>query len=214
MAGSDWYLFDGERQLGPLNWNELSHFLRVQDLSKLKVWREGLTEWVPAAELPELALARPPVPKASVNDHGQNTSKKRGRFNNFIAKNWRGEFSLATSYWLFGFLGNLFVSIFAAVVVAAFQLDSGYQPKAIFASISIAWAGIAAIAVWQSVGVWRSANRHINARTILGKRSPWAGLAKIAVFVGVLRLIGNFLSSGWPQLLEAGRISFLSCTEN
>lgn len=209
MAGSDWYLFDGERQLGPLNWNELSHFLRVQDLSKLKVWREGLTEWVPAAELPELALARPPVPTASVNDHGQNTSKKRGRFNNFIAKNWRGEFSLATSYWLFGFLGNLFVSIFAAVVVAAFQLDSGYQPKAIFASISIAWAGIAAIAVWQSVGVWRSANRHINARTILGKRSPWAGLAKIAVFVGVLRLIGNFLSSGWPQLLEAGRISFL-----
>jgi len=176
------------------------------------VWREGLAEWVVATELPELALAAsPPAPKASGIEGstlGDRTTESR-RFNNFIAMNWRGEFSLATSYWLFGFLGNLFAGILAAVMVAAFQSDGDYQPKAIFTSIFLVWAGIGAVAVWQLVGVWRSANRHIKARVLLGKKSPWAGLAKIAVVVGVLRLVGTFLSSGWPQLLEAGRMSFL-----
>jgi hypothetical protein len=208
MAGAGWYLFDGERQLGPLSRDELTHFLHGQDPSVVRVWREGLAEWVVATELPELApAASPPAPKATGIEGstlGDGATESR-RFNNFIAMNWRGEFSLATSYWLFGFLGNLFAGILAAVVVAAFQSDGDYQPKAIFASISLVWAGIGAIAIWQLVGVWRSANRHIKARILLGKKSPWAGLAKIAVVVGVLRLVGTFLSSGWPQLLEAGR---------
>ena len=205
-------MFDGERQLGPLSRDELTHFLHGQDPSVVHVWREGLAEWVVATELPELALAAsPPAPKASGIEGstlGDRTTESR-RFNNFIAMNWRGEFSLATSYWLFGFLGNLFAGILAAVMVAAFQSDGDYQPKAIFTSIFLVWAGIGAVAVWQLVGVWRSANRHIKARVLLGKKSPWAGLAKIAVVVGVLRLVGTFLSSGWPQLLEAGRMSFL-----
>jgi hypothetical protein len=212
MAGGGWYLFDGERQSGPLSRNELTHVLHGRDPSVVHVWREGLTEWVVATELPELALAGPPpIPTVSGSERGTSgvRTTKSGRFNNFIAMNWRGEFSLATSYWLFGFLGNLFAGILAAGVVAAFQSDGGYQPKAIFASISLVWVGIGAIAVWQLVGVWRSANRHIKARVLLGKKSPWAGLAKIAVFVGVLRLVGTFLSSGWPQLLETGRMSFL-----
>jgi hypothetical protein len=212
MAGGGWYMFDGERQLGPLSRDELTHFLHGQDPSVVHVWREGLAEWVVATELPELALAAsPPAPKASGIEGstlGDRTTESR-RFNNFIAMNWRGEFSLATSYWLFGFLGNLFAGILAAVMVAAFQSDGDYQPKAIFTSIFLVWAGIGAVAVWQLVGVWRSANRHIKARVLLGKKSPWAGLAKIAVVVGVLRLVGTFLSSGWPQLLEAGRMSFL-----
>jgi hypothetical protein len=167
-----------------------------------------------AADLTELAPATtlPPIPAVSGKAHSEAPvvgTTKSGRSNNFIAMNWRGEFSLATSYWLFGFLGNLFAGFLAAVIVAVFQSDGGYQPKAIFASISLVWLGIVAIAIWQSVGIWRSANRYIKARVLLGKKSPWAGLAKIAVFLGVLRLVGTFLSSGWPQLLETGRMSFL-----
>jgi hypothetical protein len=96
-------------------------------------------------------------------------------------------------------LGNLFAGVLAIAVTAAFQNDSGYQPRAIFASILLVWMGVIIIAIWQTVGVWRSANRHIKARVLLGKKSPWAGLAKIAVFFGILRLAGTFLSSGWPQ---------------
>ena len=134
---------------------------------------------------------------------------KPHRFNNFIAMNWRGEFSLGTTYWLFGFLGNLFAGVLAIAVMAAFQSDGGYEPRAIFATILLVWVGIVTIAIWQTVGVWRSANRHIKARVLLGKKSPWAGLAKLAVCFGALRLAGTFLTSGWPQLLETGRMSFL-----
>ena len=207
-------MFDGARQLGPLNLNELKRLLELQSSSAVRVWREGLDEWVAPADLLEFAPARPPpVPVISENERDQNVegviSERPHRFNNFIAMNWRGEFSLGTTYWLFGFLGNLFAGVLAVALAAAFQSGSGYQPKAIFAMIFLVWVGIGAVAIWQSVGVWRSASRHINARALLGKKSPWAGLAKVAVSIGVLRLAGTFLSSGWPQLLETGRMSFL-----
>jgi len=213
MADS-WYLFDGTRQLGPLSLNELKRLLEVQSVHNVQVWREGLKEWAAPSDLPEFAPVRPPpIPTISEDRPNQNaddqTATKSHRFNNFVAMNWRGEFSLGTTYWLFGFLGNLFAGVLAIAVIAAFQSDSGYQPRAIFATILLVWMGIVIIAIWQTVGVWRSANRHIKVRSLLGKKSPWAGLAKVAVFFGVLRLAGTFLSSGWPQLLETGRMSFL-----
>jgi hypothetical protein len=213
MADS-WYLFDGTRQLGPLSLNELKRLLEVQSSPGVQVWREGLKEWTAPFDLPEFAPVKPPpIPTVPEDRRSQNVddriATKPKRSGNFIAKNWRGEFSLGTTYWLFGFLGNLFSGILAIAVVAAFQSDTGYQPRAIFASILIVWMGIVIVSIWQTVGIWRSANRHIAARTLLGKKSPWAGLAKIAVFFGVLRLAGTFLSSGWPQLLETSRMSFL-----
>ena len=155
----------------------------------------------------------PPIPTISDDGRGQGAgddiATKPHRFNNFIARNWRGEFSLGTTYWLFGFLGNLFAGVLAIAVMAAFQSDGGYEPRTIFATILLVWVGIVTIAVWQTVGVWRSADRHIKARVLLGKKSPWAGLAKLAVCFGILRLAGTFLTSGWPQLWETGRMSFL-----
>jgi uncharacterized protein DUF4339 len=222
MADS-WYLFDGARQLGPLSLDELQHLLEVQSSPEVQVWREGLPQWAAPSDLPELVAARsPPVPANSEDGRDQRVDEiaaKPNRFNSFIAnnfvarsfiaRNWRGEFSLATTYWLFGFLGNLFAGALAAAVMVVFQSDIGYQPRAIFASILLLWIVIVTIAVWQTVGVWRSANRHIKARVLLGKKSPWAGLAKLAVLFGVLRLAGTFVTSGWPQLLETSRMSFL-----
>jgi hypothetical protein len=210
----NWYLFDGTRQLGPLSLSELKRLLEVQSSPNVQVWREGLKEWTAPFSLPEFAPARPPpVPTVPEDRHSQNVddriAKKPKRSSNFVVKNWRGEFSLGTTYWLFGFLGNVSADILAIAVVAAFQSDSGYQPRAIFASILIVWTGIVIVSIWQTVGIWRSANRHIEARALLGKKSPWAGLAKIAVFLGFIRLVATFLSSGWPQLLETGRMSFL-----
>ncbi|MGB8401585.1 GYF domain-containing protein [Bradyrhizobium sp.] len=209
-----WYVFDGARPLGPLGLNELKGLLEAQNSSATLVWREGLNEWVKPADLPEFAPARPPpIPVLSENERGQNTADviaaTPSRFGNFIAMNWRGEFSLGTTYWLFGVLGNLFAGALAIAVVAGFRSAGGFQPKAIFAAILLVWVGIGALAIWQSVGIWRSANRHIKARVLLGKKSPWAGLAKVAVFIGALRLVATFLTSGWPQLLETGRMSFL-----
>src|SRR5215475_3384657 len=212
-----WHFFDGARQLGPLSLVELRRLLDIQSSPMVRVWHEGLAEWTSPAELSEFGPARlpplpPPLPPVLPPDQFQDQSgsvPKAARFDNFVARNWRGEFSLATTYWAFGFLGNLVAGALAVGIVAAFQQTEGFQPVTIFASILLAWLVITGVATWQSVGVWRSANRHIGARTLLGKKSPWAVLAKVAVVLGIVRLAGTFVTSGAPQLVETGRMSFL-----
>lgn len=135
--------------------------------------------------------------------------KKPSRYNNFIARNWRGEYSLVTAYWGFGFLGNILAGLVPVFAAAAFQSKGGYDPRAIPATMITIWVGVLAIVTWQLVGVWRTANRHIAARVVLGKRSPWAALARVSVVFGMLRLVGTFASSGLPQLAETSRMAFL-----
>jgi hypothetical protein len=213
-----WYFFDGAKQLGPLSLVELKRLLDIQSSPMARVWHDGLADWTRPAELPEFETARPsplppPLPSDEIQGHrtrDQSSSiGKTHRFNNFVARNWRGEFSLATTYWLFGFLANLIAGAAAVGIVTAFQQAEGFRPVIIFASILSVWLVITSVGFWQSVGVWRSAKRHISARELLGKSSPWAILAKVAVVLGLFRLIGVFLVSGAPQLVEAGRMAFL-----
>jgi hypothetical protein len=129
------------------------------------------------------------------------------RFNNFVARNWRGEYSLARSYWLFGLLGGFAIDLFAFILED--RNSEPYHPRTIFAGLLLSWLFIAAITVWRLVGVWRSARRHIKTRRLVGKRSPWAHLAMVAVCLGTLRLAAAFVNSGGPQLWEMAQISFL-----
>ena len=127
----------------------------------------------------------------------------------FISRNWRGEYPLAVSYWVFGFLSNLIIIFIVAFVTAAFK-NNAYDPRLIFTGLSAIWLSVSAVVIWQFVGVWRSANRHIEHRIRMGKRAPWAGLAKLAVILGVLRLVADFGTSAAPQLAEASRMAFLN----
>jgi hypothetical protein len=134
---------------------------------------------------------------------------KSARYNNFIARNWRGEYPLGATYWGFGFLGNLAAGLIPILVSAALPTKSGYDPRFVLLTIATVWIGVAAIGIWQTVAVWRSASRHIDARALLGKKSPWAELAKLVVVLGFVRLAGEFLNSGIPQLTEGSRMAFL-----
>jgi len=58
------------------------------------------------------------------------------RRNNFIARYWRGEYTLGISYWWFGFVGNIAVRVLIAGIAALFQADRGYDPYAIFVPLS------------------------------------------------------------------------------
>jgi len=131
------------------------------------------------------------------------------RRNNFIARYWRGEYSLGISYWLFGFIGNIAVAFLAVSIVMLFQTDRGYEPRAIFGSLTCVWLLIIAFTVWQVTGVWRSANRLIARRQKVGKRAGWATVAKVVVVLGLLNSIGTFFKSGFPQLLETTEMAFL-----
>jgi len=131
------------------------------------------------------------------------------RYNNFIARYWRGEFSLPISYWVFGFLANLFVGLVAVLISGALTDSEGYEPRALFASLLLIWLCVLAVGVWQLVGVWRSAKRYKLDRIRAGKQAFWAGAAQLAVILGFLQLSIAFSNTGLPQFTELYRVAFL-----
>jgi hypothetical protein len=208
-VADDWYLFDGLRKLGPFSLVEAKLQLETLGSPGLRVWREGSPDSVTPADVPEFAPAiPPPLPPEARHDPAPAASAKTWHFNNFVARNWRGEYSLAKSYWLFGLLGSgLAIDLFA-IIFADINSET-YNPRTIFAGILLDWLFVVAMTVWQLVGIWRSASRHIKTRRLIGKRSPWAHVARVAVCLSALRLAAALVNSGGPQLWEVARMSFL-----
>jgi hypothetical protein len=94
---------------------------------------------------------------------------------NYISRHWRGELSLPVSYWINGFL----LSITLYVLSASFIAASSWQMQLFGASLGI--VGIPIIAVWQLIGIFRSAKPRLGF---------WPGMARLCVGFGWLRLIG------------------------
>ena len=141
--------------------------------------------------------------------------ERNSRFNNIVARHWRGELPLWVSYWVFGFIGRIVIAIISVAIVTIFKLDKGYNPAPIFYANILIWLGIFLTAIWQMVGVWRSATRYTALRTRLGAKKParrstplWAGLAKTAVILGFVQLLGTFGAQGLPELGELYKIAF------
>lgn len=142
-------------------------------------------------------------------DLGKSEKGREHKYNNFVARNWRGELPLWVSYWVIGFATNVTAVLVPLVLVEAIKPKQGFGPLSSFAFFVLLWATLAAASVWQLVGIWRSANVRIEARAEEGKKAPWAGIAKFMVIVGFIQLAGIFAKSAIPQLNEAYRIAFL-----
>jgi hypothetical protein len=136
---------------------------------------------------------------------------------NILAAHWRGDLPLWMSFWVFGIIGNIVIAAIPSVAIAIFGADRGYRPTSIFSASAVIWVGIFAIAVWQAVGVWRSASRAADGRDPSGAETDptaerlrpfWAGLARIAVVIAFARLLGAFSVEGLPQLSELYKIAF------
>jgi hypothetical protein len=128
--------------------------------------------------------------------------QRKARFNNFVARNWRGEFPLWVSFWVFPWLGTITVFVLAAVADSLFS-GSSYDPRAILTTLLTLWFASAVVSTWHVVGVWRSA-------TGRSKTSSWTGLAKLSVILGALAMVARLATSGAPQVIEAARIAFLN----
>lgn len=128
--------------------------------------------------------------------------------NNFLIRHWRGQLPLWTSYWIIGFLGNITALLIVLGLNQAFSVDQGYEPSAILAGLILSWISIAVIAIWQLVGVWRSASHYSARNTAIGGSSLWGGLAKLAVAFGSLNLFTQFTHSAIPQISEMNKIVF------
>ncbi len=126
---------------------------------------------------------------------------------NFIAKHWRGEYSLGVSYWLFGFLIAFFIALLNVTLghlSDAMNLNTQKQGATIF----VYYVAILVVAVWQLVGVIRSASAHVSR----GGKRFWAGMAKVMACLGAFRLVVSFLIDGVPLLREG--IDMIQGTDN
>jgi len=104
---------------------------------------------------------------------------------NFITKHWYGGYSLGFSFWVIGIFLTAFISM-AFTIVSKLELINS-TPRTVIATSMIGLA-LHGILPWQLVGIWRSADNHIQKN----RKNYWAALAKIAVAFKALALVAIF----------------------
>jgi len=131
------------------------------------------------------------------SDQQNATASKRAYF----IRHWRGELSLPVSYWVNAFLVNVLFGVMMPVIPWD---DFVSQSPKMYAIAIIATRGVLAIiTVWQLVGTWRSAANYLRQ----GQSKLWGNVAKIALILGFLRAVTEFVSVGIPQITEYTKIA-------
>ncbi|MHC4205205.1 MAG: hypothetical protein ACYSTT_11200 [Planctomycetota bacterium] len=107
----------------------------------------------------------------------------------YIGRHWRGELSLATSFWINLFLIDIFLKSVEMLTAAFIHNFSTSAHVSIIHNPFI----IMILYPWQIIGLWRSCDRHIEAT---GKRF-WARTAQVLVVLGFIATFSKLVLS-WP----------------
>jgi len=126
---------------------------------------------------------------------------------NFIAKHWRGEYSLGVSYWLFGFFIAIFSSLLS-LILGKFSDALNLNTQQQGAMILTYYVFVMAVSIWQIVGVVRSASAHVSR----GGKRFWAAMANVMVCLGAFRLFTSFIVDGVPLVREG--VDMIRGTDN
>lgn len=105
----------------------------------------------------------------------------------YFTQHWRGDLSLAQSYWVNGVVIGFLFNVFSYVILTAGDPTSkGFILLLIFMIPLIVF-----VASWQFVGIWRSATKHMQKT----KRKFWAITAKVLVVIGVIITAGQLFQT-------------------
>lgn len=119
---------------------------------------------------------------------------------NYIRKHWRGELSLAISFW-FNFC---LINIIIVFLSKWFDQSSPINHPVISARVSIIIVIIALfIYAWQIVGLWRACNRHV----AVNGRAFWARTSQAIVVLGLIVNLGSIISY-WGIYKELYQLGF------
>ena len=103
---------------------------------------------------------------------------------NFVSKHWKGEYSLARSFWVHGVLLGYLLLVVSCVLIE----KRVYSGSAFFSTIAMGGIGI-----WQIGGIWRSAKR---------QGGFWAKAAKHSIGPILLIFIWDFSGTLKDQLRQ------------
>lgn len=126
---------------------------------------------------------------------------------NFIAGHWRGDLPLWVSFWAICVLGNVMMAIIS-IVMSAYEGSDTFNPRGIFGAVVALWVCTWVFAIWQIVGLWRSARHYMATRRQEGRSPLWGGAAQVLCAFAVLSGLATFLKDGVPQLREAYLVAF------
>src|SRR5262245_8191534 len=77
---------------------------------------------------------------------------------NYLVRHWRGDLPLHVSYWINGVLTNVVAMAVLIVPIILTHIDINYGGALGWGAF---WATLILLNLWQVVGIWRSAARHI-----------------------------------------------------
>ena len=119
----------------------------------------------------------------------------------YILMHWRGELSLAISFWRNVFLINMGLRLFENWFTKSSLIEN--PVVAIQVTAFYFFVVFAIVFPWQMIGLWRSANRHKEQ----AKDRFWPGVVKVLV---VLSLLGTLviMSISWPVYKDFYKIGF------
>jgi hypothetical protein len=121
----------------------------------------------------------------------------RIRRKNYFARHWRGELSLPVSFWINGILAGIITLSINVGINASLDFKDDFQPGIALAAELLIWTATSIVAVWQLVGLWRSATNYRKALKIV-----WGVVAKVWVVLGAAEWVLDFAVSGAPQIKE------------
>jgi hypothetical protein len=215
-SGSAWFLWVNDTEFGPIDIVQL-RTLKEKGLLQPDHWVRGADneKWIPAASIQNLfAAAPPPLPTqaeelSAQNPEDRDLSATEGvaahsghRRRNYFARHWKGELSLPVSYWVNGFLGNAVAAVIILSLSQYLNFKTEFRPEIALAVVTTIWTTVLLVAVWQIVGVWRSATNYSKKNI----RSYWGGVAKFMACLAVLRIAYQFATAAIPQITEFAKI--------
>jgi hypothetical protein len=127
---------------------------------------------------------------------------------NFLLRFWRGEVSLALSFW----------GVAPVVIALAFALPEGvgwivrrqeFNPFNILTAIVAIWAIVVLAQLFLTVGIWRAARSYRAQRMLRGRRGVWGWTAQAVLVVAGLNLARVLTQAAAPELGEGARMAFL-----
>ena len=200
---TEWQRLDGENQHGPMDRHEPD--ARIQNHpGAVCVRPDGCPDRQTVEDALDVNRTNSSIP--STSEQPQEPTG-RPKHQNFIVKNWRGEYPLWVSYWIIGILCVLFVKI--VISGARIVTASQYNPLNLFAFAVLYFSLLAFIGIWQSVGIWRSAGRRIAKLDAMGRSALWPVVARVTVCLGGLLMAPALVYTGIPQLTEFARMAFM-----
>lgn len=223
----DWFYAQNNRQFGPIALDAITALLQRREIQPQDlVWREGMPDWKPAVEIPELALAIPtgsnPVPYFNPHTASPRIIQYAGFWLRFVAYLIDAGLTLVV-------LGVIAAIFFAIVGVGVFrnlaQEGNGSNPAFPVAILGIIWffSIVLIVASWLYFALMESSPRQgtlgkiamslavtdMQGRPVTFGRASGRFFGKIVT--GMIPLAIGYIMAGFTEKKQALHDMIASC---